>query len=212
MVAWTDSALYNSYDETGLDTDEQLKAVEKKLVRSQHGCLAAVVDAARMDEMGPVPVSALDWASHASRRVVTSTFAAETSAAMEALGRAVYLRALLAEIMFGKRRRPHEWTEEDMKVILVTDCKSLYDNIQKDCSLCEDRQTALYICALRQVTSAGPQRDASRAALVWVPSRHQLADGLTKAGLGDLVRTMMATGTCHFHEESAQALRRKKKA
>ena len=143
---------------------------------------------------------------------MVSTFAAETSAAMEALGRAVYLRALLAEVMYGRRRRPHEWTEADMKVILVTDCKSLYDNVQKECSLCDDRQTALYICAIRQLISAGPQRDMSKSALMWVPSRHQLADGFTKSGLGDLVRALMTTGTCQFHEESAQALRRKAKA
>ena len=60
--------------------------------------------------------------------------------------------------------------------------------------------------------SAGPQRDLNKSALMWVPSRHQLADGFTKSGLGDLVRTLMTTGTCQFHEESAQALRRKAKA
>ena len=34
-----DSALYNSYDETGSTTDQQLSVVEKRWVRSQHGTL-----------------------------------------------------------------------------------------------------------------------------------------------------------------------------
>ena len=90
VASWTDSALFNSYDETNIETDEELKVVEKQLVRSQHGSLTCVVDGQQVKALGPVRVSPLDWTSHASRRVVVSTFAAETSAAMEALGRAVY--------------------------------------------------------------------------------------------------------------------------
>ena len=80
-------------------------------------------------------MSPLDWSSHASRRVVTSTVAAETSASMEALGRAMYLRALMCEVKYGRVKAPHLWSEQDMKIVMITDCKSLYDNVQKECSL-----------------------------------------------------------------------------
>jgi len=209
VVAWTDSALYNSYDETGIKDDAQLRVLEKQLVRSQHGVLVALVAKEALDSTKAAVVSPLDWVSHASRRVVTSTFAAETGAAIEAVGRAVYVRAMLAEIMHGKVKGPHEWSEDQVPMRIMTDCKSLYDNIAKDCSLCDDRNTALYIASLRQQVSAGPQRDMRLAGMSWVPSRHQLADGLTKAGLSDTLRNVLRTGTALFHEESAQALKRK---
>jgi len=181
-------------------------------VKSQHGALVGVASAADVEKTTPLAFSPLDWATHASRRVVTSTFAAETSAALEAVGRGMYVRSLMAEIIHGPVCRPHEWTEQHLAVVVVTDCKSLYDNIQKECSLCDDRHTALYICGLRQLLSAGPQRDLTRARLLWVPSRHQLADGLTKSGLGDMMRGALQAGTAQLHEVSQQELKRRAQA
>ena len=212
MVAWSDSALYNSYDETDIHTDEQLRLLEKQLVRSQHGALVGFASKGSLTSSAPAITSPVDWVSHASRRVVTSTFAAETAAAIEAMGRALYVRAMAAELIKGQVKLPHQWNEKEVPLYLLTDCKSLYDNVQKDCSLCDDRHTAPYIASLRQSVSAGPQRDKTRAGMMWVPSRHQLADGLTKAGLCETLRACLRCGTALFHEESAQELRRRQNA
>ena len=210
VSCFTDSALYNTFDESTLETDEQLREAEKNLVRSQHGALVVVMSRQDLDREGKVKASPIDWLSHASRRVVRSTFAAETGAALEALGRGLYVRALLAEVLEGPQKSPPAWSEEDMALRLITDCKSLYDNIVKDCSLCEDRHTALYVAALRQCVSAGPQRDGTKAGMLWVPSRHQLADGLTKTGLGEVMRSFLQSGYCQLHELSAQEIKRRK--
>jgi len=208
VACFTDSALYNSYDESAVSTDEELKQVEKELLRSQHGVLVTIMSAQELDAEGGVASSPMDWMTHASRRVVRSTFSAETGAALEAFGRGAYVRALLSELQAGPIKLPHTWGEEVVKLRIVTDCKSLYDNIAKECSVCEDRHTALYIASLRQGVSAGPQRDSAKAGLLWVPSRHQLADGLTKDGLGQLIRDYLSRGTCYLHEVSAQAKKR----
>ena len=43
-----------------------------------------------------------------------------------------------------------------------------------------------------------------------VPSRHQLADGLTKKGLGDRLRTTMRAGVTRLHELSEQEIKRRR--
>jgi len=208
VACWHDSGLYNSYDEAGVTTDEELTRLEKGAVRSQHGALIGIVSEGALDTAAPVDVSIVDWLSHASRRVVRSTFAAETGGALEGLGRAMYVRAMMADVLNGPEKHAHEWAEVDMPLRLITDCKSLYDHVCRECALCDDRHTALYLSALREEVSAGPQRDRGRAGMLWVPSRHQLADALTKGGLGDLLRTIMTRGTCYLHELSAQELKR----
>ena len=190
-------------------TDEELAQAEKQLVRSLHGVLVTVLAQADLNKEGVIPASPVDWLSHASRRVVRSTFAAETGAALEAMGRGLYVRAMISELLEGGAKSPEQWGEEVVHLRLITDCKSLYDNIAKECSLCEDRHTALYIAALRQCVSAGPQRDTSKAAMSWVPSRCELADGLTKDGLDHLLREFMAAGECTLHEASAQEIKRR---
>jgi len=209
IACWTDSALYNTYDEAGIEDDEELSRVEKDAVRSQHGVLVSVVSEGAVAGVDAVATSPIDWLSRASRRVVRSTFAAETGGALEAVGRGLYARAMLAEIVAGPSCLPHERGESPVSMKVVTDCKSVYDNVSKECSLCDDRHTALYIAALRQSVSAGPQRDEAKSELLWVPSRHQLADGLTKSGFGDRIRDFLREGRSYFHELSAQALRRR---
>ena len=91
----------------------------------------------------------------------------------------LYMRALICEVYHGCRD-PTEWDESVMGVKLVVDCKSLYDNMAKDASVPEDKWTAVYIGALRCGVSAGVGRSQDKAEMLRVPSRHQLADGLTK--------------------------------
>ena len=97
-----------------------------------------------------------------------------------------------------------------MKTTLVTDCKSLYDHLKLDGKVPEYRQTALYIAAFRQRFAAGAATGA-KTRVLWGPSRWQLADALTKFGLDNEFRMLMATATTRLHEESAQLLKRQGK-
>ena len=209
VVVWTDSALYNSEGEL-IENDEELAKYDKHKVHSQAGALVGMMNQADLEKTGDLPVSVLDWRSRAAKRVVTSTFAAESAAAADGLGLALFLRALIAEVYHGNALLPTEWDEDVIPTKIVVDCKSLFDNMCKEASVPDDRWTAIYIAQLRCVVSAGPGRREDRTEMLWVPSRCQLADGLTKKGLGDRIRSLAMDGVVRLHEVSEQELKRRK--
>ena len=209
VVVWTDSALYNSQGEL-IENDEELAKYDKHKVHSQAGSLVGVMNQDDLDKDGDLPVSVLDWRSRATKRVVTSTFAAESAAAAEGLGLALFLRALIAEVYHGSAKLPTEWDEDVLPTKIVVDCKSLFDNMCKEASVPDDRWTAIYIAQLRCAVSAGPGRREDRTEMLWVPSRWQLADGLTKKGLGDRIRSLAMGGVVRLHEVSEQEIKRRK--
>ena len=100
-----------------------------------------------------------------------------------------------------------EVNQDVVGLVLVTDCRSLYDCIKKESSLPEDRRTALTLASLKQSVSAGVGRNTRKARLMWVPTRSQHADGLTKSGLGGALREFMTQCTVRFHEVSAKVLK-----
>ena len=73
----------------------------------------------------------------------------------------------------------------------------------------EDRGTALTVASLREGCSAGMGRDQKRSGLLWVPTRVQLADGLTKSSAGVFLGNAFTSGTVQLHEESTKVLRKK---
>ena len=208
VVVWTDSALYNSEGEW-LGEDPDLAGYDRHSVYSQAGALIGLMNADGLDKDGNLPLPILDWRSRATKRVVMSTFSAEAAAATEGFGMGVYMRALICEVYHGCRD-PTDWDGSVIGVKLVVDCKSLYDNMAKDASVPEDKWTAIYIGALRCGVSAGVGRSQDKADMLWLPSRHQLADGLTTKGLGDNVRQIMRSGVTRLHELSEQELKRRR--
>ena len=92
---------------------------------------------------------------------------------------------------------------------MITDCKSKFDCLATDASVPEDRGTALTVASLRERCSAGVGRDKQRSGLMWVPTRVQLADGLTKSSAGVFLRNAMISGTAQLHEESTKFSKRK---
>jgi len=214
VATWTDSALYNTtaevdellLDDAALEAAKQADAKHK--IRSQAGAIVGVFSRKLVESLEKIPLSVLDWRTRATKRVVTSTFAAESSAAADGLGLGLYVRALLAEIYHGIGFGADRWGEDVMPTMLITDCKSLYDHMVKDATLPDDRWTALYIAALRGAVSAGIDRDLSKTEMRWVPSRSQLADVMTKTGLADRAREVMMDGAMLLHEVSAQQLKR----
>jgi hypothetical protein len=210
VVVWHDSALYNSIGEEITD-EAELHKQETHKVYSQAGQLVGLVSQQEMKVLKPARVSILDWRTRATRRVVVSTFAAETASALEGLGIGLHMRALLCEIRYGVGPDGLlSFDESQLPLKLITDCKSLYDHVLKDSSIPDDRWTAIYVAALKCGVSAGPGRDIERSELMWVPSRCMLADGLTKSGLSGIFRIVLKEATAQFHELSAQAIKRLK--
>ena len=102
---------------------------------------------------------------------------------------------MLCEVLIGARVLPDEWTEEHLPVRVITNCKSLFDCLAKDASVLEDRGAALTVASLRERCSAGVGRDTKRSGSMWVPTRVQLADGLTKSSAGVFLRNPVTSGT-----------------
>ena len=107
---------------------------------------------------------------------------------------------------------PSSLSQSVVEIRFHTDCRSLYDHILAQGKLPDDRNEALYIAELRQLLQAGPSSDDSKANLQWVPSRCQLADGLTKPGLAKAMRETLRFATCKMHEVSQQSLVRAQKS
>ena len=104
-----------------------------------------------------------------------------------ALDLAEYTRAMICEVLIGGRYLPGEWKEEHLPIRVITDYKSLFDCLAKDASVPEGRGTASTVASLRERCSA----DNTRSGLMWVPTRVQLADGLTKSSAGVFLRNAM---------------------
>ena len=88
---------------------------------------------------------------------------------------------------------------------MCTDCKSLYDCIKKEgCSL-SDRFYLIGVVLLRQLCGI---RSSDRTNQLWVPTRLQRADPLTKKGLGKQMRETL--NTAEFKGESLKQLKRRR--
>ena len=86
---------------------------------------------------------------------------------------------------------------------VVTDCKSIYDTVHKDGQHISDKASVIHAVLLRQMLST---RGASgKAQLLWVPTRHQVADGLTKGARSKEMREQLRCGVV-FREESAKRM------
>ena len=79
-----------------------------------------------------------------------------------------------------------EYGEEQLPIILYTDCKSLYDHLRKDGAVPDDKWIAV------------------------ATSRWQLADCLTKPGLGKVLRGILQAGVTRLHELSLAQVRKAK--
>ena len=162
----------------------------------------------RKTEAIPIPFI-MTWKSKASKRTILSAFGAGASACRDALDLAEYTRAMLCEVVIGGNILPDEWREEHMPVRAIIVCQSLFDRLARDASVPEDRGTALTVASLRERCSAGVGRDQNRSGLMWVPTRVQLADGLTKSSVGVFLRNALTSGTAQLHEESTKVFKKK---
>ena len=108
----------------------------------------------------------ITWSSKKVKRVVRSTLAAETLAAVDALDSAFLVSKLLSEFL-GET--------ENREIDLFTDNKSLYDNVNTS-NLVSDKRLRVDISAVREMVIE------DRVNFKWISGKIQLADVLTKKG------------------------------
>ena len=131
------------------------------------------------------------WKSHHLPRVVNSTLNAEAQSMSSALGMCEWISLMLSEALDGRRCPKSFWNHvETRKVIVITDCKSLFDHlISKSSPTLDDRRTAIDIIILRDSVSR------LQAHVRWIPTDRMLADALTKESPDafDLLRACIRT-------------------
>ena len=117
---------------------------------SQHGTLILLAPPSVSEKTS---VGALvDWKSSRSRRVCRSTLAAESVAADSCSDRLVFAQYSLAELVF---QTPAHRVGKVLRMLLVTDCKSLYDCISAPNPNCEDRRSLVNIRSMQEVSKDG---------------------------------------------------------
>ena len=134
---------------------------------SQHGNILLLADPKVVDTTGPGLL--LDWKSSRSARVCRSTLAAEASACDTGIDRASFMAHLISEILQDKASFLLTRT---LRLIGVTDCRSLYDVLVSENPRTEDKRTIVVIRSIQQ--------HLQRLDVHWVPTQLQWADSLTK--------------------------------
>ena len=145
---------------------------------SQMGFLLLRAPVALFD--GEAQCHLMDWGSGKIHRKVRSTLAAEAASTSHGADRSTYLRALLAEFLYGYKSG---WRDLVSKIpaAIATDCRSLYDLCRKHGSLPNERRVALDLLDVREgLEDHGDQ-------IRWIPTAHMLADALTKRMPPDLL-------------------------
>ena len=112
-----------------------------------------------------VPIA---WQSRRVRRVVKSTVAAECLAAIEAAENVVLLSTALKLILKSSLY--------SVKTFIFCDNKNLVNAVYSSTKV-EDQRLQIDICVLRDMLSIG-----ELSKFCWVPTKHQIANCLTKQG------------------------------
>ena len=214
VVVYHDASLFNSVGVEISDRqadDVLLTGREKKLVYSQKGAVVAMIRKDDINVVGEsVRLNIVDWKSTTNKRVVDSSLAAETHAAITAHGLGRFVQALGAETRFGPDLvtaiDDDEW-QQIVPMHMVTDCRSIYDHIRKDAQHIGEKGSLVNVLLLRRMCSIRP--GTGRARLWWVPTRHQIGDHMTKSGRSKHFRECLGWGK--FHEMSASKVRLQQK-
>ena len=119
------------------------------------------------------PSMLIDWSSTKIHTVVRSTLAAEAASASHAHDRATFVRALIAEVLFGEHGEHWSQVEKSVRYGLVTDCRSLYDHCNNTGAILSEKRVGLDIADIRSSIDGGDM-------LMWVPTERMPADALTK--------------------------------
>ena len=148
-----------------------------------------------IEDGGACVVSPLKWKSQKQERAVSSTLAAELLTVSKGVAEATWMRQFFLEA------RNEDFTLEggankQIPIIAVTDNKPLYDHINGDHGICQDKRLAIEVLILR--------RDVQQfgVKLRWVDTKQMLVDCMTKTSVKPtLMRHVLKTGQYAIMEE-----------
>ena len=168
----------------------------KKGVSSRQGTIVFTTDG-NMAYNQLAVICPIAWSSRKIPRVVRSTLSAEASALSSTLDRVSWLRIMWAWLCDPSIdwTNPSEILQGAPLATIATDCKSVYDIATKTSPpVCEEFRTTLECLLVRE-------RLAEHCRLRWVSSQAMLADCLTKAMDGGMLRKAIALGKYALFDE-----------
>ena len=120
------------------------------------------------------------WQTRKLKRVVKSTLAAETMALLEGAEASVYIKNIMTQLL----------GQNNIKIQCMTDNYSLYMALQSSKQV-EDKRLRIDIAVLKDMLARTELEKVS-----WVSGKEQLADALTKKGVGnDKLRAALSRHT-----------------
>ena len=132
-------------------------------------------------------VCPLSWIPNKVRRKVSSTLSAETLALNDALDDAVYLKHLISEIYHDNVR------ESKIPIIAYIDNKSLDESLRSTKQV-QEKHSRIDIAEVQCMLESKEINEIN-----WIPSKENLADGLTKRGIDTSVFLQcISTGKLKF--------------
>jgi len=120
------------------------------------------------------PGSLMDWKSTRTPRAVRSTLAAEATACDACTDHVFYYAAFMIELIHDVSVLSVgiDKVKDYIPCYVCTDCRSLYDAFHQVTPNLEEKRTIIDVLSIRQTLS--------EKGLRWLPTTHQLADGMTK--------------------------------
>ena len=136
----------------------------------------------------------IDFFSRKQRRIVRSTFGAETNAAADGIEVGKLVAYALAEIVMpgltaSSLVEMDEAGTLPFRLQLITDCKSLFDNLRCEETAIPTEQSLIML--LLQIKEG--LRTGTIQSIVWADTRDLIADGLTK---GSIARAALLAFSC----------------
>ena len=140
-------------------------------------------------------VSPLKWKSQKQERAVSSTLAAELLTVSKGVAEATWMREFFLEAQ-DEKFELEGGNKNKISIVAVTDNKPLYDHINGDHGICQDKRLAIEVLILR--------RDVHQfgVKLRWVDTKQMLVDCMTKTSVKPtLMRHVLKTGRYAIMEE-----------
>ena len=151
-----------------------------KKTKSQCGYHIGLSPRGAVDGEDPFIMNTLEVFSGTIKRVCRSTLAAEVNGVLEAVEAAIWIRAVIAEMVDNRFsvRGADALNDSDRKTIRVlTDAKSLKDTVDRDgTGIPSDRRLRILLAQLKQSI------EYDKVTVDWVDTLAMLADSLTKIG------------------------------
>ena len=142
-------------------------------------------------------VSPVAWNSKQIGRVVRSTLSAEAYSMSSSLDKLTWIRCMWFFILNPKFewQRPEKALQNEIKALLITDCKSLYDLVTKLATPnCQEWRTTVEVMLIKEQAQGHTQ-------CRWVSTAIMLADCLTKPMDGTFLRQILALGKFRIYDE-----------